>query len=74
MYLRSRSWFAKHVLIVVGAFFLGGGLCLVQLKSAREMAKRTVIGRERVIYSTEKDLAVQDYEAQEWEQRLKERN
>lgn len=74
MYLRSRSWFAKHVLIVVGAFFWGGGLCLVQLKSAREMAKRTVIGRERVIYSTEKDLAVQDYEAQEWEQRLKERN
>ncbi|CAK9198693.1 unnamed protein product [Sphagnum troendelagicum] len=45
-----------------------------KLKSAREMAKRTVIGRERVIYSTEKDLAVQDYEAQEWEQRLKERN
>ncbi len=49
-------------------------MCLVQLKSAREMAKRTVIGRERVIYSTEKDLAVQDYETQEWEQRLKERN
>jgi hypothetical protein len=45
-----------------------------KLKSAREMAKRTVIGRERVIYSTEKDLAVQDYEAQEWEQRLKERS
>jgi hypothetical protein len=45
-----------------------------KLKSAREMAKQTVIGRERVIYSTEKDLAVQDYEAQEWEQRLKERS
>lgn len=74
MHLGSRGWFAKHVLIVVGGFFLIFWVCLVQLKSAREMAKRTVIGRERVIYSTEKDLAVQDYEAQEWEQRLKERS
>jgi hypothetical protein len=45
----------------------------LQLRSARESAKRTVLGRDRIIYSTEKDVSAQDYEAQDWEQRLRER-
>ncbi|KAG0567989.1 hypothetical protein M758_7G174500 [Ceratodon purpureus] len=44
-----------------------------KLRSARDSAKRTVLGRDRIIYSTEKDVSAQDYEAQDWEQRLKER-
>jgi len=45
----------------------------LQLQSARDSAKRTVLGRDRIIYSTEKDVSTQEYEAQDWEQRLKER-
>lgn len=44
-----------------------------KLQSARDSAKRTVLGRDRIIYSTEKDVSTQDYEAQDWEQRLRER-
>nr|PNR27888.1 hypothetical protein PHYPA_028480 [Physcomitrium patens] len=44
-----------------------------KLKSARDSAKRTVLGRDRIIYSTETDISTQDYEAKDWEQRLKER-
>lgn len=36
------------------------------------MAQRTVIGKERIVYSTEKDLDEQDYEAREWERRFEE--
>ncbi|CAO2824041.1 unnamed protein product [Amaranthus hypochondriacus] len=43
-----------------------------KLLSARDMAQRTVIGKERIVYSTEKDLDEQDYEAREWERRFEE--
>lgn len=43
-----------------------------KLLNARDMAERTVIGKERIIYSTEKDFEEQDYEAREWEKRFQE--
>ncbi|OIT03846.1 PREDICTED: uncharacterized protein At5g03900, chloroplastic [Nicotiana attenuata] len=43
-----------------------------KLLSARDMAQRTFIGQDRIIYSTDKDLYEQDYDAQEWEQRFRE--
>ncbi|KAG0494168.1 hypothetical protein HPP92_005162 [Vanilla planifolia] len=43
-----------------------------KLLNARDMAKRTVIGSERIVYSTEKDLLDQDYEAREWDKRFRE--
>ncbi|XP_031384340.1 uncharacterized protein At5g03900, chloroplastic isoform X2 [Punica granatum] len=43
-----------------------------KLLSARDMAQRTVIGPDRIVYSTDKDLFNQDYEAQEWERRFRE--
>ncbi|XP_020596410.1 uncharacterized protein At5g03900, chloroplastic-like [Phalaenopsis equestris] len=43
-----------------------------QLLNAREMAKRSVIGSDRIVYSTEKDVLDQDYEAKEWDRRFKE--
>ena len=48
-------------------------LCpLIQLLSARDMAQRTVIGQERIVYSTDRDLIEQDFEAQEWDKRFRE--
>lgn len=44
----------------------------VQLLSARDMAQRTVIGQDRIVYSTDRDLFDQDYEAQEWERKFQE--
>ncbi|XP_059292325.1 uncharacterized protein At5g03900, chloroplastic-like [Lycium ferocissimum] len=43
-----------------------------KLLSARDMAQRTFIGQERIVYSTDKDLYEQDYDAQQWEQRFRE--
>ncbi|XP_031504147.1 uncharacterized protein At5g03900, chloroplastic isoform X1 [Nymphaea colorata] len=43
-----------------------------KLSSARDMAKRTVIGRDRIVYSTEKDFSDQDYEARDWDRRFRE--
>ncbi|KAE9459227.1 hypothetical protein C3L33_08874, partial [Rhododendron williamsianum] len=43
-----------------------------KLLSARDMAQKTFIGRDRIVYSTDKDLFEQDYEAQEWDQRFRE--
>ncbi|XP_042510923.1 uncharacterized protein At5g03900, chloroplastic [Macadamia integrifolia] len=43
-----------------------------KLLGARDMAQRTVIGPERIVYSTERDLYDQDYEAREWDQRFRE--
>ncbi|OIT28606.1 PREDICTED: uncharacterized protein At5g03900, chloroplastic-like isoform X2 [Nicotiana attenuata] len=39
-----------------------------KLLSARDMAQRTFIGQNRIVYSTNKDLYEQDYDAQQWEQ------
>ncbi|OVA09992.1 hypothetical protein BVC80_1751g159 [Macleaya cordata] len=43
-----------------------------KLLSARDMAQRTVIGRDRIVYSTDKDLYDQDYDAKEWDRRFRE--
>jgi len=43
-----------------------------KILSAREMAQRTFIGQDRIVYSTDKDLVEQDYEAQEWDKRFRE--
>ncbi|XP_065878149.1 uncharacterized protein At5g03900, chloroplastic [Euphorbia lathyris] len=40
--------------------------------SARDMAQRTVIGKDRIVYSTDKDVIEQDIEAKEWERRFRE--
>lgn len=42
----------------------------MQLTSAREMAKRTFIGSDRIIYSTEKDFSEQSYEARDWDEKF----
>lgn len=43
-----------------------------KLLNARDMAKRTVIGSDRIVYTTEKDVSDQDYESREWDRRLRE--
>ncbi|XP_022144709.1 uncharacterized protein At5g03900, chloroplastic isoform X2 [Momordica charantia] len=43
-----------------------------KLLSARDMAQRTVIGQDRIVYSTDRDLIEQDYELQEWERKFRE--
>lgn len=40
--------------------------------SARDMAQRTVIGQERIIYSSNRDLYEQDYDTIDWDQRFRE--
>lgn len=44
----------------------------LQLLSARDMAQRTFIGKDKIVYSTDKDLIEQDYDKQEWDRRFKE--
>ncbi|KAL9261552.1 hypothetical protein AKJ16_DCAP26886 [Drosera capensis] len=41
-----------------------------KLQSARDMSKKTVIGQDKIIYSSGKDLLEQDYDTQEWERKL----
>ncbi|CAI7886139.1 unnamed protein product [Closterium sp. NIES-54] len=41
-----------------------------KLASARQKAERTVLGEERVIYSTQKGVAEQELEEREWDARL----
>lgn len=36
------------------------------------MAQRTFISKDKIVYSTEKDLYEQDYDTREWDQRFKE--
>ncbi|XP_051131990.1 uncharacterized protein At5g03900, chloroplastic [Andrographis paniculata] len=43
-----------------------------KLLSARDMAQRTFISKDKIVYSTEKDLYEQDYDTREWDQRFKE--
>ncbi|KAL3532093.1 hypothetical protein ACH5RR_005614 [Cinchona calisaya] len=43
-----------------------------KILSARDMAQRNYIGRDRIIYSTDKDLYEQDYETREWDRRFRE--
>ncbi|CAI5463679.1 unnamed protein product, partial [Closterium sp. Yama58-4] len=44
-----------------------------KLASARLKAEQTVLGEERVIYSTQKDVAEQELEESEWDARLNKR-
>lgn len=44
----------------------------MQLLSARDMAQNTVIGKDRIVYSTDKDMIEQDYEADDWDRRFRE--
>lgn len=34
------------------------------------MAQKTVIGKDRIVYSTDRDLIEQDYEAKEWDRKF----
>ncbi|CAK7344055.1 unnamed protein product [Dovyalis caffra] len=43
-----------------------------KLLSARDMAQKTVIGQDRIVYSTDKDIIEQDVEAQEWDRKFRE--
>ncbi|KAJ6364607.1 hypothetical protein OIU76_029548 [Salix suchowensis] len=43
-----------------------------KILSARDMARKTVIGQDRIVYTTDKDIIEQDVEAQEWDQRFRE--
>lgn len=43
-----------------------------KLLSARDMAQKTFIGQDRIVYSSDRDLIEQDYEAREWEKRFRE--
>eukprot|EP00897_Mesotaenium_endlicherianum_P000429 jgi/Mesen1/10387/ME000081S09773 len=43
-----------------------------KMMSAREKAQSTLIGSDRIIYSTDRDLSTQDVEGAEWERRLQE--
>ncbi|KAG5068500.1 hypothetical protein JHK85_000877 [Glycine max] len=42
------------------------------LFSARDMAQKTVIGQDQIVYSTDKDLLEQEYEAREWDKKFRE--
>lgn len=43
-----------------------------KLLSARDMAQKTVVGQDQIVYSTDKDFIEQDYEAREWDRRFRE--
>ncbi|XP_034914552.1 uncharacterized protein At5g03900, chloroplastic [Populus alba] len=43
-----------------------------KILSARDMAQKTVIGQDRIVYTTDKDIIEQDVEAREWDQRFRE--
>ncbi|PON42420.1 Iron-sulfur cluster biosynthesis family protein [Parasponia andersonii] len=43
-----------------------------KLLSARDMAQRTVIGQDQIVYSTDRDFVEQEYEAREWDRRFRE--
>ncbi|KAL7597675.1 hypothetical protein Lser_V15G26451 [Lactuca serriola] len=43
-----------------------------KILSARDMSERTVIGKDRIVYTTERDIFEQDYDTQEWDRRFKE--
>ncbi|KAK9057662.1 hypothetical protein SSX86_022498 [Deinandra increscens subsp. villosa] len=42
-----------------------------KIRSARDMSKRTVIGQQQIVYTTDKDVSEQDYDKQEWDARFK---
>lgn len=36
------------------------------------MAQKTFIGQDQIVYSTDKDLIEQDYEARDWDKKFRE--
>ncbi|XP_028773079.1 uncharacterized protein At5g03900, chloroplastic [Neltuma alba] len=42
-----------------------------KLLSARDMAQRTVIGQDQILYRTDKDLVEQEFEARDWDKRFR---
>lgn len=61
-----------HILFCFNPFYSQINVNVIQLLSAKDMAQRTVIGKERIVYSTEKDFDEQGYEAREWEKKFEE--
>ncbi|KAL8213820.1 hypothetical protein R6Q57_003269 [Mikania cordata] len=43
-----------------------------KILNARDISQRTVIGQDRIVYTTEKDIFEQDYDTQEWDKRFRE--
>lgn len=43
-----------------------------KLYNARDMAQKTVIGQDQIVYSTDKDFLEQDFEANEWDKKFRE--
>ncbi|PNY03996.1 hypothetical protein L195_g000407 [Trifolium pratense] len=43
-----------------------------KLFSARDMAQKTVIGQDQIVYSTDKDFVEQDYEVDDWDKKFRE--
>lgn len=64
----DRSLFLTHITCAV----LNTGCVIYQLLSARDMAQRTYISKDQIVYSTDKDLYEQEYEASEWDRRFRE--
>jgi len=67
--LRKLGWILDCILLRI--FFLNNSFCF-QLFSARDMAQKTVIGQDQIVYSTDKDFLDQDYEANEWDKKFRE--
>ncbi|GFZ16639.1 iron-sulfur cluster biosynthesis family protein [Actinidia rufa] len=63
----------KNYVFTIDMAFCGlaNQLLSVQLLSARDMAQRTFIGQDRIVYSTDKDFLEQDYEARDWDKRFR---
>lgn len=65
--------YATFVICICSCFNLCNISCLnVQLLNARDMARRTVISSDRIVYTTEKDFLDQDYETRDWDERFRE--
>ncbi|KAJ0809215.1 hypothetical protein HanPI659440_Chr01g0012251 [Helianthus annuus] len=43
-----------------------------KILNARDMSQRTVIGQDRIVYTTERDIFEQDYDTQDWDRRFRE--
>lgn len=52
--------------------FLWDSCLCFQLYNARDMAQKTVIGQDQIVYSTDKDFLEQDFEANEWDKKFRE--
>lgn len=58
------AFFSRHS-------FWDNALCF-QIFNARDMAQKTVIGQDQIVYSTDKDFLEQEFEANEWDKKFRE--